>query len=252
MRFSGSIPRLAACAWIFVVSGVHAQSELLSEVTGKVTIIESKLFGTGPKNDASGVVVSAEPAGAALQEKVRRIAEARRSARPETVDIAQRKKRFDPAVISITRGEPAAFVNYDRFFHNVFSVSGANRFDIGHKKGGSDGPSRDIVTFNTPGKVDLFCNIHQQMFALLYVMETPFHAVTDENGGFSLKGLPRGEYRIRFQLEGTDDLEKPVVLGGKPETVDATINQAKKTNARIKDHLRKDGTTYPATADDLY
>ncbi len=252
MKFAGSVLKIAACAWVFAVSNARAQSEPLSEVTGKVTIIESKLFGTGPKDDASGVVVSAEPAGAVLQEKVRRIAETRRTAKPETVDIAQRKKRFDPAVISVTRGEPVAFVNYDRFFHNVFSVSGANRFDIGHKKGGPDGPSRDLVTFNTPGKVDLFCNIHQQMFALLYVMDTPFHAVTDEDGAFSLKGLPRGEYRIRFQLEGSDEIERTVVLGGKPETVSVTINQVKKANARVKDHLRKDGTSYPATADDLY
>ncbi len=221
-------------------------------VRGSVTIIEKKFFGSGPKEDRSGVVVSAEPVTKKLAETVRQIGEANRSKTAPVVDIAQKKKQFAPVVTSIYKGDSVAFKNYDHFFHNVFSLSGANKFDIGHKKGTDEGPSRDVITFNTAGKVELFCDIHQQMFGLLYVLDTPFHTITKDDGTFELQGMPRGDYTIRFQLEGADDVTKTVTVGAQPEKIEATISQIRKTNARAKDHTRKDGSSYSATADDLY
>lgn len=247
---------LPGCAalWLLAATAVSAQNrdEPLSGVRGSVTIIESKFFGSGPKDDRSGVVVSAEPVSKKLADTIRQMTEANRSRNLPVIDIAQKKKSFAPAVSSVTRGQSVAFKNYDRFFHNVFSLSGANKFDIGHKKGTDEGPSRDIVTFNTAGKVDLFCDIHQQMFGLLYVLDTPFHMVTKEDGAYELTGLPKGDYTIRFQLEGADDVTKSVTVGTQPERADVTVNQTRKASARAKDHTHKDGSSYNTTADDLY
>jgi uncharacterized protein (DUF2141 family) len=40
------------------------------------------------------------------------------------------------------------------------------------------------------------CNNHPWMNAFINVSETPFFAVTGEDGAFSLKGLPAGEYTL--------------------------------------------------------
>jgi len=40
------------------------------------------------------------------------------------------------------------------------------------------------------------CNNHPWMNAFINVSETPFFAVTDADGKFSLKGLPAGDYTL--------------------------------------------------------
>jgi hypothetical protein len=45
--------------------------------------------------------------------------------------IASKKKRFDPRLTVVPAGTTVDFPNLDPIFHNVFSVSEKNRFDLG-------------------------------------------------------------------------------------------------------------------------
>ena len=64
----------------------------------------------------------------------------------------------------------AAFPNFDGIFHNVFSVSGDNRFDLDLYKR----PKSGSWTFQHAGIARVYCNIHPQMSAVVVVRDSPF------------------------------------------------------------------------------
>lgn len=62
--------------------------------------------------------------------------------------VLQKDKRFVPHVLAVPLGATVEFRNDDDFFHNVFSISKPNDFDLGLYKSGAQ---REQV-FNTPGR----------------------------------------------------------------------------------------------------
>ena len=106
--------------------------------------------------------------------------------------MLQKDKRFEPRVLAVTVGTTVDFRNDDPLFHNVFSLSRPNDFDLGLYKGGTS----KTQTFDTPGAVQVLCNIHSSMQAYVYVVDTPWFAQADGAGRFSIKGVPPGEYSV--------------------------------------------------------
>lgn len=107
----------------------------------------------------------------------------------EAFEIVTADKSFEPRVLVVPVGSTVRFPNRDPILHNVFSVSGGNRFDLGLY---GPGPGR-TVTFESPGVVRVFCNVHHSMVAYVVVVETRWVARSDEKGRFELSGLPEGE-----------------------------------------------------------
>ncbi len=99
-----------------------------------------------------------------------------RSAPPaEPFVMATRQKEFVPRMLAVPRGSRVRFPNEDPILHNVFSVSPDNGFDLGlYRKG----PGKER-TFDKPGLVRVFCNVHHGMVAYLLVLDTPFYASPD-------------------------------------------------------------------------
>ena len=75
-------------------------------------------------------------------------------------------------------------------FHNVFSFRDGKRFDLGMYPVGT----MRRVTFDQPGVSRLFCNIHPNMAAYVVVVDTPYFAVADKSGAFTIPGVPPGSY----------------------------------------------------------
>ena len=94
--------------------------------------------------------------------------------RPGRVSMDQRGEQFVPRVLAITVGTTVEFPNNDRTFHNVFSLSRVRTFDLGRYRPGRTGR----VTFDRPGEVPVFCDIHSHMSAYILVFSHPFFAVT--------------------------------------------------------------------------
>jgi hypothetical protein len=81
--------------------------------------------------------------------------------------------------------------------HNVFSHSPAMSFDLGLYRPGVT----KTVVFDKPGLVRLYCSIHRYMDGAVYVCPTPFFARVADEGGYTIRGVPPGEYSVRtFQL----------------------------------------------------
>jgi plastocyanin len=107
------------------------------------------------------------------------------------VTLRQKNKTFTPRLLGVPVGSVVDFPNDDIIFHNVFSLSGPQPFDLGQYRSGQS-QSR---TFTQAGTYRVFCNIHPNMSALILVVPTPYVVTTDADGRFVLD-LPPGRYRL--------------------------------------------------------
>ncbi len=151
--------------------------------------------------------------------------------------IRQKDLAFEPELSVIQTGTSIEFPNEDKVFHNVFSVSKSARFDLGLYKNGAS----KTVTFNRPGTVDVFCNIHPQMVAKVKIVEGPYFTVSAADGSFTLPNLPPGTWPvIAWQPEGPEYRGTVTIDPGKTHHLSIQLTQGKKKRW----HLRKDGTPY--------
>jgi plastocyanin len=134
---------------------------------------------------------------------------------PARVVMDQRRETFVPHLLAITTGTIVDFPNSDPFYHNVFSLSKANRFDLGRYATGK----LKSVEFTQPGIVRVFCEIHSHMNAFILVFTHPFFALTDEIGRYRIDNVPPGTYNVVAWNEGDASDPKPAIVpdGGTTE-----------------------------------
>jgi plastocyanin len=129
-------------------------------------------------------------------------------AQPSSATIVMKGKAFVPRLAVVPVGGSVEFPNMDPIFHNVFSVSGENRFDLElYKK-----PSSRSATFRQPGLVRVYCNIHPQMSAYVLVRDNPFWARAGTDGRFSIEGVPAGSWTVRVWHERGGEASAAVVV----------------------------------------
>ena len=92
--------------------------------------------------------------------------------------MKQQNIAFAPHILIVPVGASVSFPNLDRVRHHVYSFSAPRKFDL--KLYGRE-EDRSIV-FDRPGAVALGCNIHDAMNGVLYVVATPYAAVTGADG----------------------------------------------------------------------
>jgi plastocyanin len=120
----------------------------------------------------------------------------------------QRNETFVPHVLAIMTGMTVDFPNSDKFYHNVFSLSKTQRFDLGRYAAGRS----QSVRFDRPGIVRVFCDIHSHMNAFILVFSHPFYAMTDAEGRYRIERVPSGIYNVVAWNEGTSSDPKSVTV----------------------------------------
>lgn len=118
--------------------------------------------------------------------------------------VVQKDKRFVPHVLAVPLGATVEFRNDDELFHNVFSLSKPNDFDLGLYKSGNQREQK----FNTAGPVQLLCNIHAAMNGWIFVSESPWFAQADASGKFTVKNVPPGNYEVEVWHEWSSNVPK--------------------------------------------
>jgi plastocyanin len=126
------------------------------------------------------------------------------------VVLDQRNLTFTPHVLAVRVGTTVEFPNNDKVFHNVFSFRDGKKFDLGMYP---KGMSKRIV-FDKPGLARLFCNIHPNMAAYVMAVDTPYFAVSNESGTFSIAGIPPGTYTYHAWRPGGQPLTGSITLDG--------------------------------------
>lgn len=173
-----------------LAGGSGAGDALAGPVTGTVRV--QARAGVQPAT----AIVYAEPLDAAAPKK------------PGTFKLTQKGKAFVPRVLAIPAGSTVSFPNEDTIYHNVFSLSPPAPFDLGLYRAGA----AKTQTFASPAAYRVFCNIHPQMTALILVVPTPFIALADANGAFSLD-LPPGRYKLTAVSERATAVSSEMKVG---------------------------------------
>jgi len=114
-------------------------------------------------------------------------------ARGKSIEIRQEGKQFAPRVAVVQTGTTVYFPNFDAIYHNVFSSSPRNAFDLGSYRAGDKPRS---VTFTAPGVVDVFCNMHQKMSAAVLVVPNTLFTKVRADGTFKLENVPVGARKL--------------------------------------------------------
>jgi plastocyanin len=118
--------------------------------------------------------------------------------------IDQRNMTFKPRVLAVLAGTTVDFLNSDDVLHNVYSPDKCDgKFNLGSWP---KGQTKSMV-FSNPGCfATLLCNVHPEMQGTVVVVETPYHAVTNSDGSYVIKGIPAGTYSLKIwheKLHGT-------------------------------------------------
>ncbi len=191
-------------------------------VAGRVLLVK----GGSPRSDASGAVVwiegprRADGSGGAFK-------------------MSQESKRFTPRVLVVHRAGTVEFPNNDPIYHNVFSVSGPNRFDLGLYRSGAS-KSR---SFSEAGLVRVYCNIHPQMVGFVMVVDSDFAAVTGRDGAFRFGGVPAGSWTLKAWHEEGNETSVSLTV---PAAGDTPLAVSIDTTAyRPVPHKNKYGKDYP-------
>jgi plastocyanin len=123
--------------------------------------------------------------------------------------VLQKGAMFEPHVLPVMMGTKVEWPNHDDIYHNVFSFSESNPFDLGLYK--KDDPMKS-VTFTNPGRVDVFCSIHSRMNCIVLVLENPFFASTDKKGNYQILNVPAGTYKLKAWHERLPSLAKEITV----------------------------------------
>lgn len=67
------------------------------------------------------------------------------------------------------------------------------------------------------------CNIHPWMHGYFAVLETPHYAVTDENGNYTISGVPPGKYTLTAWQESNSPISKEVTVTAGETKADFTF-----------------------------
>jgi plastocyanin len=136
------------------------------------------------------------------------------------VEIKQEGRQFHPRVAVVQTGTNLMFPNMDAVYHNVFSNSPRNSFDLGTYQAGDKARS---VTVTGPGVVDIFCNIHQKMSAKVLVVPSVLYAKVHPDGTFRIENVPPGVRRLVAWSPDTKVESQRVAVNGPTTEVSFTL-----------------------------
>src|SRR5579862_9368514 len=114
----------------------------------------------------------------------------------EHVVVDQRKMSFIPHVVVVQQGTTADFLNSDPVGHNVYWPSVNGNKKLAHNMGTWPQGQKKSFQFTDLGAAALLCNVHPEMSGYVVVTPTPYFAVTDKDGNYTIKNVPPGHYTL--------------------------------------------------------
>ena len=209
-----------------------AASSISGSVSGTVTLVKAGV----PRRDGSQAVVWIEGLRSS-------------GGRPVRVVMKSERKEFTPHVLAAPRAVAVEFPNVDPIYHNVFSVSGSNRFDLGLYRSGAS----KTKEFDQAGLVQVYCNIHPQMIGYVMIVDSDTFAVTGRDGSFRFRDIPAGDYALKaWHEEGGETRLRLTVRAEADTPVTVTIDVSR---YGVVPHKNKYGKDYPpqtGSDDDRY
>jgi plastocyanin len=140
----------------------------------------------------------------------------------ERLAIHQRNARFEPEFLVATVGQTVEMPNDDTIFHNVFSFSRPNQFDLGFY------PSGELRTlrFEHAGVVKIYCSIHESMSGAILVTPSPWFDTASTAGHFRIEGVPAGRHQLTVWNERLPLVTRSVSVGAEETWIDLDVGLA--------------------------
>lgn len=160
--------------------------------------------------------------------------------RAATFQMVTRGKTLLPHILAVPVGSTVEFPNDDPISHNLFSLTPGNNFDLGlYRKGAGK-----AYKFDKAGLVNVYCNVHPQMSAVIHVMTSPYYAFADAAGTYSLEDVPAGKYRLMAWNEQGGMSESPLEVSSGGQVTGTVALTLDSRNFRQQTHLNKEGKPY--------
>ncbi len=125
---------------------------------------------------------------------------------------------YSPHTSIVPINVPVKILNPDGILHNIHTYSKKN---APFNKSQPQFKKEMTATFTAPELVVAKCDVHGWMSSNIFVVDHPYHAVTDAKGAFTIKDVPPGTYTVEIWQEK---------LGLKTAQVTVTAGQAATLN----------------------
>ncbi|MBI4971864.1 MAG: hypothetical protein HZC17_08555 [Candidatus Omnitrophica bacterium] len=150
----------------------------------------------------------------------------------DSVEIDNSKCVYVPHVTGVQAGQPVKFLNNDPTLHNIHAFA---KNQPGFNMGLPFQGMKQMKKFNTPEvMVSLKCDVHPWMQGYIGVLPHPYFAVTGDDGSFTIKNLPPGNYVLEAWHETLGTKELPVTVG--PQESKEVEFSFKSTGAPVTGH----------------
>ena len=136
----------------------------------------------------------------------------------EPVVITQKGCRYLPHIAAARTGQTIRVLNEDPAMHNIHPApqsSGNHEWNV------SQMPKGEPIerSFEAPEvMMPVKCNQHPWMKMYLNVNDTPYFAVTSQDGRFDITNLPPGDYVLAAVHEKLGEQDMPVHVNPKQDT----------------------------------
>lgn len=120
-------------------------------------------------------------------------------AKLEELRIDQKDFTFVPRIVTVRSGQAVKFTNSDSANHNVRGASLLPKNEFNVYTGTSGESIQRFIADPKNRPIRLGCDIHAWMTGWVYVFDHPYHAVTDSDGRFELRGVPLGKHRLAIR-----------------------------------------------------
>ena len=102
---------------------------------------------------------------------------------------------YTPHVFGMVAGQDLLIKNSDATLHNIHSMPKVNKeFNFAMPKVVKE--KKSTFSQSEPDPFYIKCDVHPWMKSWVLVSDHPYFAVTDENGNFSIEGIPSGTYDV--------------------------------------------------------
>jgi plastocyanin len=115
------------------------------------------------------------------------------SAAPALLD--QKGCVYQPGILAVQTGQKIMVRNSDPCVHNVHTKPKVNEEANQVQMQGA--PDLTFVFDKPEPFVKFQCDVHPWMFAWVTVVDSPYYAVTDKDGKFTIKNVPPGKYTLQ-------------------------------------------------------
>lgn len=137
----------------------------------------------------------------------------------------QQHLAFVPHVLVVLKGTTVDFKNEDPVGHNVYWPAINHNRKLAHNMGTWPQGISKPFTFNDIGDVSLLCNVHPEMSGYIIVVPTPYFALTDKEGNYTIRNVPPGQYTLKTWSEQAKPVTQPVTVGTGTVTANLTVKR---------------------------